>query len=176
MTGRAPCGAGCYGFATEPKVSAHAGDAPSRGAGIAPRASRDSVRTSASSPLDPLPLGAPEERAASPRWGHGNRRPAAGRLRLFVWWPLATMWRSPRGFFQAVGVFSLPRFSRAVAFLQKCAPVLPSLRGVSIKGAALRVFRTFYKPSPHILVMPVAHVFRATARGKRGEKKVLPRP
>ncbi len=49
MTAGRAVPAACYGCATEPKVSAHAGNARSREVGIAPKASRGSVRTSASS-------------------------------------------------------------------------------------------------------------------------------
>ena len=103
---------------------------------------------------------------------------AALRLSAFVLlcagrWP--ALGRSPRGFFRPWEFFLYPIFPARSLFLQKGAPVLPSLRGVSIKGGALRVLRTFYKPSPHILVMPVAPIFRATAREKRGEKEGTPK-
>lgn len=120
-------------------------------------------------------VGESDEGKAMPCLGADSGEHTAA-LRLVVWWTMATMGRSPRGFFQDLKVFLPPVFLMQSLFLQNCVPVRLSLRGVSIKGAALRVLRTFYKPSLHIMVMPVAPFFQATAREKRGEKKVLPRP
>ena len=67
--------------------------------------------------------------------------------------------------------FASPFFSEFWLLLQKCLPVLPSLRRVSIKVVALRVLHHFYKPSLHILVMPVTHVFRARNSEKNGDAR-----
>lgn len=167
MTGRA-LRAGLYGCATEPLGTASQPlrvTIPSRGSGAPPRPAAPACRLRWRTRR--------RHGTAMPGGGYGceYRRPAAERLRLVVWWPGPPCGARRAAFFRPWEFSLYPVFPAQSLFLQKCAPVLPSLRGVSIKGAALRVLRTFYKPSPHILVMPVAPILRATAREKRGEKR-----
>lgn len=103
---------------------------------------------------------------------------AALRLRasLDVCRPQVGKGRSPRGFFQALGVFSLPRFSLAVAIPPEvCASPAQPARGVHKRCRASRL--------AHLLQTLRAHSGHARhprlagdSEGKTGRKKDLPRP
>ncbi len=143
---------------TEPEVSAHPGYAP------LPKHPGGRLRPPPPAPKALHPLGEARLRPAKA----GN---AALRLQAFcVCWPLASKGRCARRFIP--GGILLHRFLLSSRqFLQKSAPVLCSLLTVSIKDAALRVLRVFYKPSVLILPIPVAAVLRAWNSTKSGEAK-----
>lgn len=103
-----------------------------------------------------------------PSTGSGYRRPAATSL----FHVLACSQQEALARSRCTSArFASPFFSEFWLLLQKCLPVLPSLRRVSIKVVALRVLHHFYKPSLHILVMPVTPVFRARNSEKNGDAK-----
>jgi hypothetical protein len=145
---------------TEPKVSAHAGNAPS----LLERGPREATRH----PSLRSPLGS---RGFAPRGTAALRQ----RLRRLLFVGLRPIGRLPRGFFLDGGCALVPHFLLSSwLFLQKSAPVLCRLPGVFIKTLALRVSAFLQSFPAHSSHPRGRHLPGQELIKKRGTRKVNP--